>query len=38
VGERLDILEDRGMVIPIMDELNKLRNKFFDDFEKKTSK
>ena len=34
-GERLDILEDRGMVIPIMDELNTLRNKFFDDFEKR---
>jgi len=38
VGERFDILEDRGMVIPIMDELNALRNRFFDDFEKKTSK
>jgi hypothetical protein len=38
VGERFDILEDRGMIIPIMDELNILRNKFFDDFEKKTSK
>jgi len=37
VGERLDILEDRGMVIPIMDELNRLRNKFFDDFERKLS-
>lgn len=37
VGERLDILEERGMVIPIMDELNKLRNKFFDDFEKRPS-
>ena len=37
VGERLDILEDRGMVIPIMDELNTLRNKFFDDFEKRHS-
>ncbi len=35
VGERLDILEDRGMIIPIMDELNILRNKFFDDFEKR---
>ncbi len=35
VGERLDILEDRGMVIPIMDELNTLRSKFFDDFEKR---
>ncbi len=38
VGERFDILEDRGMVIPIMDELNILRNKFFDDFEKKSLK
>jgi hypothetical protein len=38
VGERFDILEERGMVIPIIDELNKLRNKFFDDFEKKASK
>ncbi len=35
VGERLDILEDRGMVIPIMNDLNALRNKFFDDFEKR---
>lgn len=35
VGERLDILEDRGMIIPVMDELNILRNKFFDDFEKR---
>jgi hypothetical protein len=38
VGERLDILEDRGMVIPIMTELNALRNKFFNDFEKRHSK
>ncbi len=35
VGERLDILEDKGLVIPIMNELNKLRNKFFDDIEKR---
>ena len=34
VGERLDLLEDRGMIIPIMDEVNALREKFFDDFEK----
>ncbi len=38
VGERLDILEDRGMVIPIMKDLNILRNKFFDEFEKRHSK
>lgn len=37
VGERLDILEEKGMVIPIMKELNALRNKFFDDFEKRYS-
>ncbi|MEK6967492.1 MAG: nucleotidyltransferase [Nanoarchaeota archaeon] len=37
VGERLDILEDRGMVIPIMNDLNILRNKFFDEFEKRHS-
>lgn len=35
VGERLDILEDKGLIIPIMNELNKLRNKFFDDLEKR---
>jgi len=35
VGERLDTLEERGMVIPIMDEINELRNRFFDDFEKR---
>jgi len=38
VGERFDFLESRGMIIPIMDELNRLRNKFFTDFEKKSSK
>lgn len=37
VGERFEILEDRGMVIPIMNDLNVLRNKFFDDFEKRHS-
>jgi len=33
VGERFDVLEDRGMIIPIMNELNLLRNKFFKNFE-----
>lgn len=37
VGERLDILEERGMTIPIMKDLNILRDKFFDDFEKRRS-
>lgn len=35
IGERLDILEDRGMEMPIMNDINKLRNKFFDELEKK---
>jgi hypothetical protein len=35
VGERLDILEDKGLEIPIMKEFNKLRNKYFKEFEKK---
>jgi len=35
VGERLDLLEDRGLDIPIMDELDKLRNKYFEDLEKR---
>ena len=34
VGERLDILEDKGLIIPIMNDLNKLRNKYFDELEK----
>jgi len=34
VGERFDLLEERGMTIPIMDEINKLRIKFFNDLEK----
>lgn len=37
VGERLDIMEERGMAIPIMKDLNILRDKFFDDFEKRHS-
>src|SRR3989338_3438209 len=30
VGERLDILAERGLDIPIMDEVNKLREAYFD--------
>ncbi len=29
VGERLDLLEDKGLVIPIMNQFNKLRNQYF---------
>ena len=37
VGERLDILESRGLVIPIMNEFNKLREEYFNEYEKKHS-
>jgi len=35
VGERLDLLAERGIDIPIMNKLDKLREKFFSDFEKR---
>ncbi len=35
IGERLDLLEERGIVIPIMNEINKLRDEFFNNLEKK---
>jgi hypothetical protein len=38
IGERLDILEDRGLVIPIMKQINKLRESYFDALEKKLGK
>lgn len=38
VGERLDILEERGLVIPFMKELNEMREKYFEDFEKRMQK
>lgn len=38
VGERLDLLEDRGLNIPIMKEINELRGKYFDDLEKRQTK
>ncbi|MFH1916204.1 MAG: hypothetical protein ABIJ21_02985 [Nanoarchaeota archaeon] len=34
IGERLDILEERGLNIPIMKDIDSLREKFFGDFEK----
>jgi len=35
VGERLDLLEDKGLNIPIMKEINQLREKYFKEYEKK---
>jgi len=35
VGERLDILEDRGLIIPIMGDVNGLREKYYDELERK---
>lgn len=34
VGERLDILVERGLDIPIMKEIDKLREAYFDELEK----
>lgn len=38
IGERLDILEERGLNIPIMKDVDALREKFFADFEKTHAK
>lgn len=35
VGERLDLLEERGLEIPIMKEVNILREDYFDELENK---
>jgi len=35
VGERLDLLEDKGLNIPIMKEINQLRERYFEEYEKK---
>lgn len=35
IGERLDLLEDQGLNIPIMKEINNLREKYYDDLEKR---
>jgi len=34
VGERLNILEQDGMIIPIMPQIDELRLKYFEDLEK----
>ncbi|MCK5107850.1 MAG: hypothetical protein KAQ83_03925 [Nanoarchaeota archaeon] len=34
IGERMDLLVDKGLVIPIMKKLDKLRGNFFDALEK----
>ncbi|MBI5002699.1 hypothetical protein HZC31_04905 [Candidatus Woesearchaeota archaeon] len=35
IGERLDILSERGLEIPIMSEMDTLREEYMDDFEKR---
>ena len=35
IGERLDILQERGLEIPIMRQMDILREEYFDDFEKR---
>lgn len=35
IGERLDILKERGLEIPIMAEVDKLRNEYYAELEKK---
>jgi len=37
IGERLDILEERGLPIPIMADVNNLREEYFDEAEKRTT-
>jgi len=37
VGERLDLLVERGLNIPIMDKIDKLRDTYFEELEKKFS-
>lgn len=38
VGERLDMLEEKGLDIPIMKEVNKLRADYFKTYEKRSKK
>ncbi len=35
VGERLDLLQERGLDIPIMQEIDQLRLQFYEDLEKR---
>lgn len=38
IGERLDLLEDKGLTIPIMGEVNKLREKYFKEYGERMEK
>ncbi len=38
VGERFDILEERGLEIPVIKDINKLREKFYKEYEKSRHK
>ena len=38
IGERLDLLEEKGLVIPIMKKINIIRNTFFKLSETKLNK
>ena len=35
IGERLDVLLERGLRIPIMEKIDKLREEYFDEYEKR---
>ena len=38
VGERFDVLQDRGLAIPIMKEVDRLRERYYDQLEKSLEK
>lgn len=38
IGERLDLLEDKGLNIPIMKEINALREKYYAELEKRQAR
>ena len=35
IGERMDLLLERGINIPIMDKIDKLREEYYDEYEKR---
>ncbi len=35
IGERFDILEEKGINIPVMEEINKMRDEYFNQLERK---
>jgi hypothetical protein len=38
IGERLDILEERGLEIPILKDINPLRDKYYEELDKELEK